>query len=61
MKILFTKNKRLEEIRPLKKEYIADMETDGIRFDERISIELKKRRDKLICNYSGLPSIYTYE
>jgi len=39
---------------------IADMESDGIRFPEDIKKEFEKRREDMICNYSGLPSIKSY-
>lgn len=40
--------------------WIADMETDGVRFtDEQIQI-LNKERELLLCNYSGLPSPSAY-
>jgi hypothetical protein len=59
--IPFKKDKKVVNRKPIKKEYIADMETDGLRFTE---IQLKEMRDlseKMYCNYSGLPSIYSYE
>lgn len=39
---------------------IADMESDGIYFPEDIKEELKKQREELTCEYSGLPSIRAY-
>jgi hypothetical protein len=59
--IPFKKDKKVVNRKPIKKEYISDMETDGLRFTE---IQLKEMRDlneKMHCNYSGLPSIYSYE
>lgn len=40
---------------------IADMESDGVYFPEEIKKELKKKRDELTCEYSGLPSVKSYE
>jgi hypothetical protein len=54
-KNISTKNK------VLKREHVSDMEIDGIRFSERDKAKLDEVREKLHCNYSGLPSIYAYE
>jgi hypothetical protein len=40
---------------------IADMESDGIYFSQDVKDELKKKREELVCNYSGLPSVKSYE
>ena len=40
---------------------IADMESDGIYFSEDVKNELKKQREELLCHYSGLPSVQSYE
>ncbi len=40
---------------------IADMESDGIYFSEEAKEELRKQRDELLCEYSGLPSVKSYE
>lgn len=40
---------------------IADMESDGLYFSDEIKEELKKRREELHCEYSGLPSVKAYE
>jgi hypothetical protein len=40
---------------------ISDMESDGIYFSEDAKEELKKQRDDLHCEYSGLPSVRAYE
>ncbi len=40
---------------------IADMESDGVYFDESIKEIMKKERDELHCEYSGLPSVKAYE
>ncbi len=39
---------------------ISDMESDGIYFSSEIKEELKKQREE-ICEYSGLPSVKSYE
>jgi hypothetical protein len=43
------------------KRNIADMESDGVYFDESIKKIMKKQRDELHCEYSGLPSVKSYE
>ena len=40
---------------------IADMESDGLYFPEEVKDELKKRREELNCEYSGLPSVKSYQ
>lgn len=40
---------------------IADMESDGIYFSEEAKDEMKKYRDELNCEYSGLPSPKAYD
>ena len=40
---------------------IADMESDGVYFDEDIKEILRKQREELHCEYSGLPSVKAYE
>lgn len=40
---------------------IADMESEGIYFSEDVKKELKKQREELLCQYSGLPSVKSYE
>jgi hypothetical protein len=40
---------------------IADMESDGIYFTDEVKMQLKKQRDELNCEYSGLPSVKFYE
>lgn len=40
---------------------ISDMESNGMYFDDSIKEELKKQRDELNCEYSGLPSPKAYE
>lgn len=40
---------------------ISDMESDGIYFSEEAKEELRKQREELHCEYSGLPSPKAYE
>ncbi len=40
---------------------IADMESDGIYFSEDVKDELRRQREELNCEYSGLPSVKAYE
>jgi hypothetical protein len=40
---------------------ISDMEFDGIYFPEKVKENLKKKRDELYCEYSGLPSVKSYD
>lgn len=40
---------------------IADMESEGVYFSDEIREELKKKREELICHYSGLPSVQSWE
>jgi hypothetical protein len=39
---------------------MADMESDGIYFPEEVKEEMKKQREELYCEYSGLPSVLAY-
>jgi hypothetical protein len=39
---------------------IADMESEGIYFPDEVKEELKKQREELNCEYSGLPSVKSY-
>ena len=39
---------------------MADMESEGVYFPEDVKEEMKKQRDELHCNYSGLPSVLSY-
>lgn len=39
---------------------ISDMESDGVYFSEEIKNELEKKREKLLCHYSDLPSVWSY-
>jgi len=40
---------------------IADMESEGVYFSDTIREELKKQREELMCHYSGLPSVKSWE
>lgn len=40
---------------------IADMESDGIYFPDEVKDELIKQREELSCEYSGLPSVKSYD
>ena len=40
---------------------VADMESEGIYFPEDVKEELRKKRDELHCEYSGLPSPKAYD
>ncbi len=40
---------------------IADMESDGVYFPDEIKKELQKKREELKCEYSGLPSVESYD
>lgn len=39
---------------------MADMESEGVYFPEDVKEEMKKQRDELHCEYSGLPSVLSY-
>lgn len=40
---------------------ISDMESDGVYFSDDVKEQLKKQRQELLCEYSGLPSVKAYE
>ena len=40
---------------------ISDMESDGIYFPDDVRERLRQYRDELNCEYSGLPSVKSYE
>ena len=40
---------------------ISDMESDGVYFTPEIKEELRKKREELTCEYSGLPSVESYK
>lgn len=39
---------------------IADMESNGVYFPEEVKEELKRQKEELYCEYSGLPSVMSY-
>jgi hypothetical protein len=43
------------------KQTISDMESDGVYFPDEVRIELEKKREELNCEYSGLPSVKSYQ
>lgn len=43
------------------KKNIADMESNGVYFDDDVKEILKSKRDELYCEYSGLPSVMAYQ
>lgn len=40
---------------------IADMESDGMYFSNEVKEKLEKEREELFCEYSGLPSVKSYD
>lgn len=54
------KNKKNKEAIRAISRTISDMESDGIYFPENVRKELQRRREE-ICEYSGLPSVNSYE
>jgi hypothetical protein len=40
---------------------IADMESDGVYFDDDIKRMIIEKKEELYCEYSGLPSVKAYE
>jgi hypothetical protein len=40
---------------------IADMESDGVYFDDDIKRLIIEKKEELYCEYSGLPSVKAYE
>lgn len=53
--------KEREVVYKVVKRTIADMESDGVYFPKEIKDELKKKREELTCEYSGLPSVKSYD
>ncbi len=43
------------------KRTISDMESDGVYFPEDVKEELERKREEMMCEYSGLPSVKAYE
>ena len=42
-------------------ETISDMESNGVYFSDEVKEDLKKIREDLVCHYSGLPSVESYD
>lgn len=40
---------------------ISDMESDGVYFSQEVKDELRRQREELYCEYSGLPSVMAYK
>lgn len=40
---------------------LSDMESDGVYFPKEMKDELQKQKDALNCEYSGLPSVKSYD
>lgn len=40
---------------------ISDMESDGVYFPVSVKESLRKKRDELTCEYSGLPAVSSYD
>ncbi len=40
---------------------LSDMESDGVYFSQDVKEKLKKDREELFCEYSGLPSVKAYQ
>jgi hypothetical protein len=45
----------------IKKDILADMHNDGVRFDDEVIEKIKEKKELEYCHYSGLPSVYAYE
>ena len=39
---------------------LSDMESDGVYFDDSVKKKLIEEREKQVCQYSGLPSVWMY-
>ena len=39
---------------------ISDMESDGVYFPDHARERMSRDREKLVCHYSGLPSVIAY-
>lgn len=53
-------NKRIYQYKAIQN-LISDMESNGVYFPEEVKKELQKKREELKCEYSGLPSVKSYE
>lgn len=54
-------NKEKKKLNKVIRRTIADMESNGMYFPDEVKEELKRQREELHCEYSGLPSIKAYE
>ena len=55
-----TKEDKVKLIKTLDRT-IADMESDGMYFSDEVKEKLEKEREELFCEYSGLPSVKSYD
>ena len=55
-----TKEDKVKLIKTLDRT-IADMESDGMYFSDEVKEKLEKEREDLFCEYSGLPSVKSYD
>ena len=39
---------------------LSDMESDGVYFEDSVKKKLVEEREKQVCQYSGLPSVWMY-
>lgn len=53
-------NLRLNQYKAIEN-IISDMEMNGVYFPEDVKNELQKKRERLTCEYSGLPSPTAYD
>ena len=61
MKRLFMKNNVAKVKKTTINECMADMDMNGIRFEDSVSDKLVKNTEELHCHYSGLPSVLAYK
>jgi len=55
-----SKDSKKEIIKTLERN-ISDMETDGVYFSDDVIEKIQKEREELYCEYSGLPSVKSYQ
>mgnify|MGYP007100124187 CR=1 FL=1 len=60
---LFKPKNRKKETSVVKKNHktIADMESNGVYFSEDAIKSFEEKRQELICKYSGLPNVSSYQ
>ena len=69
LKNYFSSIKANKDLKPKEKiviykkmaETISDMESNGVYFSDEVKEDLKKIREDLVCHYSGLPSVESYD